>query len=323
MKIKKAKHRYSTYEKKKFPFIFIMIAIPILQFLVFWLFVNLDSITLAFRDNVTGAFTLEHFSKLFTNMLNNPDGYNILTMIGRSFLLWVITNVVALPIGLFCTYVMYRKVWGHYAYRVVFSLPLIVGSVIWVGLISALCRGGNGAIVTLLKNMGVSLDAKALKTGLFSSEATGFTTLIIIFLITNMVGGGVIATSAFGRVPKELFEAGELDGVGFCRAFFHIALPCAWPTISTLLTVALCSILVVDGNVWLYTNGTGGENQSMATMGFYLYKLTVDISEQVSSASIPDYGYAAAVGIFISLVSVPIVLIGRKVLSKIVENVEV
>jgi len=319
--MKKRKRRYSKLEKKSFLFVYLFIAIPIIQFLIFWVFVNLRSISLAFLENRDGYFTLEYFQRVFDHMIHpvTSNGQSILSMIGRSLFLWFITNIVALPISLACTYVMYRKVWGHYAYRVIYAIPLIIGSVIWVGLLKELCNG-NGSIVYLLSKIGIHLSDDVLEGGLFVTKGnSGFITLSIILFIQTMVGGGVIATSAFSKVPKHLFEAAEIDGVGFWGQFTHVALPCAWPTISTLMTVALCTLLVVDGNVYLFTNGQG---YNIATMGFYLYSLSVGISNTIVKGGVPDYGYASAVGITITVISVPLVLLGRKLLGKIWSDVK-
>ena len=57
----------------------------------------------------------------------------------------------------------------------------------------------------------------------------------------------------------------------------------------------------------------------MSTVGYYLYYMVYRINE---SGNMNDFNYPAAVGLFITAISIPVVLIGRKILDKIVENVE-
>ena len=311
--------RYSKSQKKNFLFVYCLIAIPVIQFLIFWLYVHVDSIALAFMDDVTKAFTLEHFKEVWNGIVGTDVyGFNLLKMVGRSFCLWAVANLIAFPLGLASTYVLYRKVLGHYAFRVIYTIPTLVGAVIWVSLVRS-CTDANGIVVYIIQKLGIVLDDAAVNQGLLNSEATAFPTLIALTFMTGMVGGNVIATGAYAKVPPELVEAGKIDGLGFWGTFFHIALPCAWPTISTLLTVSLCSIFVADGNVFLFSNATG--QPGMATMGYYLYYLTYRISN--TSAANAPYGYPAALGICISLISVPVVLLGRKLLNKIVSVVQV
>jgi hypothetical protein len=86
------------------------------------------------------------------------------------------------------------------------------------------------------------------------------------------------------------------------------------------MTFSLCSFVTADYNVFLFTAGTG--DYDTATVGFLLYKITLNISES-TSGSIPYYGYPAALGVFLTLVTVPIVLVGRRIIESIYSDVEI
>lgn len=320
MKFFKFKH-YSKFDKKNFLFVYCLILLPIIQFAMFWVYVHIDSFVIAFQEHGTGSFTLDNFRSVFNNIFKSKNTENnIALMIGRSLILWSISNIVAFPIGLASTYVLYKRVIGHYAFRVIFSISGIVGAVIWVTLLKSICNStGNKIVIYILQNwFHANLPDKALADGLFGAPQTAFPTLCVITFIHSICGGSVIITGAYAKIPPELMEAAKLDGLDFWGSFFHVALPCSWPTISTLLTIALCSILVADGNVYIYTNGSGGNG--MSTMGYYLYYLTVQISKNPATA---NYGYPAAVGIVVSAVSVPVVLLGRRIITKVIPTVEV
>lgn len=320
MKKFKFKH-YSKFDKKNFLFIYCLILLPVLQFALFWVYVHIDSFVLAFQEHGTGGFTFDNFKAVFNNIFRSGNAENnIALMIGRSLILWSISNLLAFPISLASTYVLYRRVWGHYAFRVIFTISGIVGAVVWTTMLKSICGSdGNKIVMYILQNwFHVDLPDKAIQDGLFGAPQTAFPTLCVIMFITHIAGGSVVITGAYAKIPPELMEAAKLDGLDFWGSFFHVALPCSWPTISTLLTIALCSILVADGNVYIFTNGTGGNG--MSTMGYYLYYLTVQISKNPATA---NYGYPAAVGIVVSLVSVPIVLLGRRIITKVIPTVEV
>ena len=62
---------------KRRSFYYIAILIPIVQFLIFYLFVNINSILLAFKDYdlYTGTYTIVWFDnlrKVFSELLNRP-----------------------------------------------------------------------------------------------------------------------------------------------------------------------------------------------------------------------------------------------------------
>lgn len=311
--------RYSKFDKKNFLFVYLLIAIPVLQFIVFWVIVNIGSISLAFQTKA-GDFTFQNFKDVWINFTQPGADGGVPKMILRSFILWGVSNLIAFPIALFTTYVLYKRVIGHYAFRVIFSLAGIVGAVVWVSILKNVLSGtSSGIVIYILRNwFGVQFDPKVLSDGLLGHASTAFPTIVIIGFIQGFVGGNVIVTGAYAKVPPELMEASKLDGLDFWGSFIHVVLPCSWPTISTLLTISLCGILVAEGNVFLYTDGKGGN--ATATMGYYLYNLSLEISKHPMTA---NYNFPAAIGVVISLISVPIVLIGRRIITKVIPTVEV
>ena len=60
-------------DKNQTIFLFCMLVLPILNWLVFWLYVNASSIALAFQDARTGVFSLDNFV-LFWESLTSKNG---------------------------------------------------------------------------------------------------------------------------------------------------------------------------------------------------------------------------------------------------------
>ncbi len=310
---------YSDFEKRDFLFIALIIFIPVVQFAVFWFYVNLDSLTLAFRDNQTNAFTLRYFKEVLEafTVEDHPllGGFRLSEVIGRSVSLWAIANLIAFPIGLCSTYVLFRKAIGHYVFRVIYMLPGLIGAVVWVATVKQLAAF-NGPVVAILTDLGVDLPRMVLDQGMFYSEQTAFPFLLFMTFILGIAGGSAVLTGAMARIPQEIYEVGKLDGIGFWTEFFRIVIPCIWPTISMTLTFSLCGIFTADGNVFLYSNGTG--KPGMSTTGYLLYKLVLDLRNGVSV----NYGFPAALGMVLTFMTLPIALGGRYLLEKITEPVE-
>ena len=57
-----------------------------------------------------------------------------------------------------------------------------------------------------------------------------------------------------------------------------------------------------------------------ATMGFYLYYMVFRISNSVVGAN--AFGYPAAVGLFLTIITLPVILVGKHFLEKTYETVE-
>ena len=60
-------------KRKEILFLFAMLAVPVANWLLFWLYVNFSSILLAFQDARTGEFTFNNFVTFWDN-LTMPGG---------------------------------------------------------------------------------------------------------------------------------------------------------------------------------------------------------------------------------------------------------
>lgn len=75
----KPKKKLTDAKKKEILFIASLLGIPIIFFLVFWLYVNLDSLAMSFQRekyDLTGMhlyFTFENFEMVFTGFFRDGD----------------------------------------------------------------------------------------------------------------------------------------------------------------------------------------------------------------------------------------------------------
>ena len=309
---------YSNFEKKNFAFCYIIIILPIVNFALFWFYKNLSSVALGFQDGY-GAFTLDNFAMVWKGFTSQDKfGHNLWESLGRSVIIWSISAFISTPISIITTYVLACKIRGHNVLRICYIIPGLIGTLIWVSLVKYMMQY-NGPIVTLLKSMGVKLSPNVLRGGLLADEKTAFPSLIMFDFITGIVGNNAVLTGAFARVPDELFESADIDGAGYWRECFSIAIPCIWSTITMTYIFKLTGVFTADCSAWLYSNGTG--EPGLQTMGFQLFYLTYEIAS--AGGSVADYGYPAALGLALTTITLPVVLFGRRLLEKIQESVEV
>ena len=305
------KHNYSKLDKSRFLFAYLCVLFPVCQFALFFIFVNINSIVLAFQTD-EGAFTLYNFKLVFDAFrgVYSPaaGAGSIGVALGHSVILWLWSKFIIYPIAVVSTYILFKKVRGHYAFRVIFTLPAVLGATIWVATLQGIADY-NGILVKLCQSLGIPLSENVLTSGFIFNKDTSFTTMVV-FTVIGVVGGDVVLTGAFARIPNEIFESARIDGAGFWRECVQIAVPCVGSTISTILTFALCSFFVADCNAFLFTRGVAG-NYNAETMGFYFLQL------QVVAKETHKYTFPAAVGLTVSAITVPFVLFGRKVLDKL------
>jgi multiple sugar transport system permease protein len=81
----------------------------------------------------------------------------------------------------------------------------------------------------------------------------------------------VILLAGLTAISPELYEAAELDGVGWWRTFWHITLPQLGPLILIAVTFRLLDALKLFDVIFVMTGG--GPGTSTYTSSFYLYQI--------------------------------------------------
>ena len=107
-------------------------------------------------------------------------------------------------------------------------------------------------------------------------------------------------------------EYAKIDGVGTWRELVQIIIPMIWPTVSTMLTFAIVGLFTASGPILLFTKGQYGTY----TISFWIFDLVQGVN------GVTNFEYASAVGLFFTLVGVPIVMTVRHFINKLVEIVE-
>ena len=272
--VKKKFNLYSKFEKMDFPFAYALCLIPIAHFLVFWLYVNVSSITIAFTKN--GAFSLNNFEQVLQSLAEGKTGaygFVMIESLKRSLFIWFFSKLFCYPLGLITVYILTCKIRFHFVYRMTEIIPSLLGSIIW-SLVMKETLNATGPVVGLIESMGLGEGMRFMDNGLLADEVTAFPTLIVMMFFGSMVSNSPIMTGAYSRIGDELFESCELDGAGFWKQFITIAIPGVWPTITTTMVFSLTSFFTSDCGVFLYTEG----QFNTSTIGFEMFWMTKSIA---------------------------------------------
>lgn len=131
--------------------------------------------------------------------------------------------------------------------------------------------------------------------------------LMTITLLDVWKGAGfffIIYLVAMRNVPRDLYEAAEIDGAGKRQKFFSITLPMISPTSLFLTIQAIIGSLQVFDQAQILTNG--GPGDSSTTMVLYIYQNAFQRMNM-------GYGTTLALLLFVFIM---IVTIAQMVLSK-------
>ena len=167
------------FRKGLAPFIILMLAVPVLWFIVFYVMININSIIMAFRviDGIGSDGRLEYvwglgnFKTFFEEFrINLPSGIQV--ALKNTMKYFCLNFFLIVPATFFVAYFMYKKIAGYKFFRVLFYSPSIISATAMVIMYKNII-GGYGPLYELMEVFGVRLPA------LLTDSATATPTILV------------------------------------------------------------------------------------------------------------------------------------------------
>ena len=172
------------------------------------------------------------------------------------------------------------------AFRVIFYLPVVTGSVAVTVVWKWMYNNYYGIFNYLLKGAGI-IDKNINWLG-DSKYALG---CIIIILLTTSVGQPIVLyVSALNNVDQTLVEAAEVDGATKTQIFWKVKWPQIMPTTLYILVITTINSFQCFALIQLLTSG--GPNHSTDTVMYYIY---------YTAFKLYRYGYGNAMGVVLMI----------------------
>ena len=285
---------------KRLLFIWGMLAIPLIHFAIFFVYVNIDSVLMSFQkfnvSEMTFEWTFDNYAR-FWRELTSPTMHSLRNAILNSTL-FGLNDILLVLISLVLSYFFFKKIRGRSFFRIIFFLPSIISIVIYTMAYKFMFQQNTGPINQLIKAFGGEPPMW------FNEEKL---TLLLVMVYCLWVGTGyniLIFGGAMANLNSEVIEYAKLDGVGMFRELFQIILPMIWPTLSVAFLGSVTTVFTLFIQVQLLT--LGSSTFSVKTIA-YIINTSVDSNPE----------WAATVGICFTLVAAPIIIGVRKLIDVI------
>jgi multiple sugar transport system permease protein len=183
---------------------------------------------------------------------------------------------LGLALGLWLANLLNKQVRGQRAFRTLIYLPTLV-PLVATAMIFKMVLAPSGPLNQLLGFFGISgpswlLDSAWVKPAL------------IVLSVWGAGGATVLLLAAMRGIPRELYEAAEVDGAGPIRQFWSITVPQLTPIIFFNLVMGLIGAFQIFSQVYILTKG--GPNNASQTMVPLLFN---------EAFSFYHMGYASAI----------------------------
>lgn len=272
-----------------------MMGPAIVGFLIFYVYVNFDSLIMAFQVNTGDSirFGFDNFA-YFLRELSVPG--SVFTEAIVNTLIFFVLGFVVMLLSLVVGYFIYKKIVGYKFFRSVFYLPCIIMGTATASLFSFVIARA-GPIGDLLRAAGSEIPD-------LLAEAPHANWMLILYQLLFTLGGNMILfLGSMTNISPEIFEAAKLDGVSWVRELFQIIVPLIWPTLSVMILQAIVGLTQASGPVFLLTEGAAGTY----TINYWLY-------EQLLNGR--NLEVSAAIGWLCTAITFPIALIAKHYLDK-------
>lgn len=170
--------------------------------------------------------------------------------------------VVALAVAM----LLQRAVRGVGIYRAAFYLPSLLGGSVAVAVLWRQVFGGDGLVNQLLAAVGI-VDTPAW----VSSPDHALGTLILL-AAWQFGSPMLIFLAGLQQIPRDLYEAAEIDGAGKATRFWRITLPLLTPVILFNLVMQMITAFQSFTPSYVVSNGTGGPLDATLLYTLYLYQ---------------------------------------------------
>ncbi|GGM67717.1 sugar ABC transporter permease [Thermopolyspora flexuosa] len=270
-------------------FIIGFLAFPVLLYLVYVISPYAQAFYIAMTNwrgvNANPQFVgLENFRRLL-------DDAVFWKAVWHNLLLLILLPVGTITIALFFAYLLnvggegrgVGGIRGSGFYKVVFFFPQVLAVAIIAVLFQQVFRPDRGGMLN------GPLMALGLEPIGFLSNPDIALWSVLGVLIWQAVGFYVVLFSAgMASIPKEMYEAAQIDGAGRAAMFFRVTLPLLWDTVQVGWVYLGIAALDVFAVVWVMTAEQGGPDHSTTVIAAEIYRNAFDYFK---------FGYASAMGV--------------------------
>jgi putative aldouronate transport system permease protein len=292
--LKGVKHSWQLY---------VLLALPMLYLLVFK-YIPMYGVQIAFRDyNVIQGFSgspwvgLKYFQRFVTS-------YNFWPILRNTVVLNVYQLAAGFPLPILLALALnhLRRERFKKAVQLVSYAPHFISTVVLVGIVLQLLDPQFGLVNTLLRHLGVAPIN-------FMGHAEYFKSIYVWSGVWQNLGfDAIIYLAALTSIDPTLHEAAIIDGASKVQRIRHIDLPGILPIAIILLILNMGAALDTGfEKVLLFQNPLNLSTSEV--IDTYVYRVGL-------VSAIPQFSYAAAIGLFKSVIGLILIFTVNQVARK-------
>lgn len=309
--VTKSKKVINYRARSRLAFYIALMALPVIQLCIFYIYVNFNSILLAFQTTTAGDF-----QRLPAGFSNFVEAFKIMSectyMFKNSIIFYLCHTGIGLSLAIVFSYYIYKKYPASGFFRVILFLPKIIPSIVFAVLFKYMVTDLYTSIVKVITGAKVN--------GLLDSDLNAMYWTVLFYNLWQGFGVNVVLfTGTMSSINESLVESAQLDGANTVQEFSHLTLPMIFPTLITFVVVGMAGIFTSQMSLFSLFDQYDG--LPIATIGYYLF-LSAKYSDLVAQKGFASYHTLAAMGLIFTMIVFPITLTVRKLATKFGPSVD-
>lgn len=300
-----------TRSKSRLIFCCLILALPVLQFSIFYFYVNFNSLILAFEkyeiinNKLIGTFVgFDNFSNGISIILSN------LSLIKNSVVFYFIHLIFGTFLGTIFAYYIYKNYFMSNFFKVLLFVPNIIATIILATIYRYLCEDGYPIIAGWF--------GKTDALGLISNEKTVYWTIVFFNIFISFGSTVLLMSGSMSGINEAIIESAQMDGVNVIQEFVRIIIPMIFPTVVTFIITGLSGVFINQMSVLSFYGTAATPPEAVLTFG---YRFLVDAKQgaYAEAQTLPG-GFTlpvlAACGLIFSAATLTVILIVKTLLEK-------
>jgi multiple sugar transport system permease protein len=205
-------------------------------------------------------------------------------------------------LGLVVAVLLHERVWGWRFFRSLYYIPQIISAVI-IGYLFRTLFGMDGPVNLVLGRLGLM----PVPVEWLGSAATALGVIVLCLVWSSLGWMAIVFMGGLSSIPDSVFEAARIDGAGFWRRTFQIAVP---------MLARVMEYAVMLSVVWTFTGlfpfifslTRGGPGYETTTLDYMIY--------QKSFISGNNLGEACAIAVLLLLIILSLTVVEMRVTNR-------
>lgn len=203
----------------------------------YYCFTDWDGLSLTWE-----MVAFENFQKIFTDM------YYLRPLL-NTFIVSFFIIVLSMGFGLLAALLMTKEIRGKGFFRTVYYIPVVLSMAVVSQMVNVWISPVDGTLNAIMTSLGLERVSWTQSTGWMM-------TVIILICVWKGLGQTIVLYIAgLQSIPREVYEAADLDGASGLQAFAYITLPMLRNTTTFVLITSIIGAFSMFEPVQLISHG--------------------------------------------------------------------